>query len=285
MIISANAFVGELGWELFCWQGYLRQLARDGHDLFVQCLQPHALLYGDFARGLRLMERTILNHVQQDDFNMYMCPPHTLTPIATIGEWPDRFDRIIRASAYRTRWWLENPMPQQAFVPLDLKAVALKWRYDVLLHIRNRHMTAYKTEFRNWPLDHAQQVTDRLLACGYTVACIGLSFSAGCTAGAADCRDVDLYELSALMSTAKVQIGPQSGPTHFAALCRLPQVSWQTKEEHAERVRKYWNPFNTQTITNTAPGDSYWRNYKLWLPKVDWIVDSAKQIIDERREQ
>lgn len=279
MIIAANCYIGEFGWELFCWQGFLRAMARDGHDVVVSCIKGQELLYGDFAKAISSFELVVNDRSQQDDANMWMNAPHTLRHVGLQGEWPDKIDRTIRASTYRTRWWLEDPMPQQAFVSYYQSPVH-GCGYDVLLHIRDRHMTAYKTEFRNWPIEHAQKVTDILLERGLHVACIGKSFSSLCTKGADDRRDIDLYGLRAVMSHSRVLIGPQSGPTHFAVLCELPQVSWQSKEEHAERVRKHWNPLNVATRTNAAAGDSYWRKYKLWLPEANWIVNAALELME-----
>ncbi|GAG44278.1 unnamed protein product, partial [marine sediment metagenome] len=50
--IIAGPFVGEFGWELFSWQGYLRGKAKRGQHVFVFCRRGNAYLYKDFAAAV-----------------------------------------------------------------------------------------------------------------------------------------------------------------------------------------------------------------------------------------
>lgn len=52
--LIAGPFLGELGWELFCWQGRLRRLAKRYDDVCVMCRPGHEVFYRDFAYTGRL---------------------------------------------------------------------------------------------------------------------------------------------------------------------------------------------------------------------------------------
>ena len=47
--LFAGPFLGEFGWELFCWQGYIRHLSRSFDFTTVCCRKGHTGLYKDFA--------------------------------------------------------------------------------------------------------------------------------------------------------------------------------------------------------------------------------------------
>jgi len=47
--LLAGPWVGEFGWELCCWQGYIRKLSKKYTKTIVICREGHDFLYKDFA--------------------------------------------------------------------------------------------------------------------------------------------------------------------------------------------------------------------------------------------
>ena len=48
-VLLAGPFLGELGWELFCWQGYVRAKSKDFDKTIVISRPLNKHLYEDFA--------------------------------------------------------------------------------------------------------------------------------------------------------------------------------------------------------------------------------------------
>ena len=147
--------------------------------------------------------------------------------------------------------------------------------FDIVMHVRNTDK--FNSGFRNWHIGHATEFAKRMTEAGYTVACIGRSTSSMYVPGngtVVDMRNVDLDMLATVMQKSKVFVGSQSGPTHFAALCGLPIVCWQTKAEHARRVAGAWNPFNVKVVTIPAD-DSYWKLRQVYWPDIDLLTDKV----------
>ena len=48
-ILLAGPWIGEFGWELFCWQGFVRKLSKNYDKTIVIGRPTNELLYSDFA--------------------------------------------------------------------------------------------------------------------------------------------------------------------------------------------------------------------------------------------
>ncbi len=273
--LFAGPFIGELGWEIFCWQGFIRKIASEFEHTVVACRAGHDALYTDFA------DRII--HFDDGSVETDMCYDRSVTNqsvlnfksyseglFANVNMW-------IKPNTYPQRWWdAEHWSARQTFVRLGGGSIIVP-HPDVLLHIR--HTDKCNTGFRNWPIKNAFDVANLLTDAGYSVACIGKRESS-IHIGGADYRDIDLIQLTNLMAVSKLIIGPQSGPTHLATLCGLPQLCWQTCSDHSRRVKIHWNPFDTHVTTMQSPGDLHWKERKMWLPESIDIVKEAKLILE-----
>lgn len=273
--LFAGPWIGEFGWELFCWQGFIRKLAKQYARVIVVCRTGHDLLYRDFATDIvhhnPAQENTDMWHNRGDFGHNRNFSQYYVEGISSF--------KVIPNDTYRTRWWLEEPWAKrQNLIPFGVQRLA-KSSTHVLIIVRDTDKCG--TAFRNWPLTHAAQFVEKIQAHGFTVACVGKSDSALWVPGTIDCRDVPLDQLADIMTSALVIVGPQCGPTHFASLCQLPQVCWQTRPEHAERAKNGWNPFHTSVATISSDS-SYWKKRALWLPPVDDIVDTTLYQISER---
>ena len=277
-------YIGEFGWELFCYQGYLRKLSKDAK--IIVCTNPKTrALYTDFATEIIDYPETL----PLTSLNSWMSDAVTAKAVrvwfnAKRRSVPDALpfynDKI------KKRWWMVSgpPATDQSYIKFGSSAEVLTNAgaivpHDVIVHARNANH--YQSAYRNWPSSHAMRVVMRLLEQGYSVASVGLPATALHVAGTTDLRDYSLSELMAHMNSAKVFIGSQSGPTHLATLCGLPQVIWQTCPEHATRCKVSWNPFNVPVVA--FPADvSYWRQHVLWLPEVDTIANAAIAVLRDK---
>ena len=55
--LIVGPYVGELGWELFCFQARIRELSKQFNETQVFCKKGHSILYSDFA---------IVNEISRD---------------------------------------------------------------------------------------------------------------------------------------------------------------------------------------------------------------------------
>jgi hypothetical protein len=273
-VIVAGPWIGELGWELFCWQAWLREQAAL-HDLpMVVITRPgHEGLYHDFAHKIHIY-KPLGN--ETDMWHNYSVKKGAL-PVVSL-HLDHLYPQIVRHITYDLglrRWWDSPPYPTQAFRQYTTNQPSHKCKL-VLLIIRNT--TKCNTSFRNWPLAHARDYAHKLQEYGYQVATIGTFDAAAGLDGVTDFRGMPLTDLIAVMASAHFIVGPQCGPIHLATLCGLPQITWQTCKEHAHRVKGPWNPFDTPVLTCAAP-DRYWKQRVMWTPTRSVLVEMTKQMV------
>lgn len=272
-ILWADPWVGEFGWELFCWQGYLRKLAEKYDRVIVACRTGHDLLYRDFADEIVHYDPAI---EETDMHKNHREPDHHKFHQYYTSKFPSL--TVIHNNRYPSMWWKnEHWNKRQSFVPFTISGGS---GYDVLMCLRDTDKC--NTGFRNWPIAHATTVAEDFLSKGLTVACVGKRGSALWVPGTEDCRDYPLDQLAQIMNNSKVIVGPQCGPLHFATLCGLPQVSWQTKPEHATRTEKHWNPYSI-SVTTMPSNESYWRRRIMWLPEAVTVVYRVLQMLHKER--
>ncbi len=273
--LFAGPFIGELGWELFCWQGFIRKIASKFERVVIACRTGHDALYADFADDIL--------HFDEGTMETDMCYDRSVKSkeVISFRRYVENFApdaQWVKPNAFPSRWWDSEPWSaRQSFVRLGGDSIIVS-HPDVLLHVRNTQKC--NTEFRNWPVEDASDVAHLLMERGYSVACIGRHESSTFVAGG-DLRGISLAQLTNAMASSKLIIGPQSGPTHLATLCGLPQLCWQTCRDHVARVTTHWNPFNTHVTIMQSPGDSYWKKRKMWLPESIDIVEKAKLMLEK----
>lgn len=118
----------------------------------------------------------------------------------------------------------------------------------VVLHARHREHVPE----RNWSQRNWHRFARKLLRQGLVkrLACVGTRRDALAMEGGLDLRDRPLTEQMDMLRSARLIIGPSSGPMHLAALCGCPQVVWcgggaVERRNTMGRYRKTWNPFHT----------------------------------------
>lgn len=274
--LFAGPFVGEFGWEMMAWQGYLRAIS-DKYDEIVVCgPSGHAGLY-EFAN------KYISFDVPTLKANMWMNQPYQRKADKQVKMYigPHEFSNNGHIEWISpTKKWDDLVSENKAILVNAIKPQRFKRfggdndGYDILYHARNRD--DWDSSYRNWYKKDVKRILSQFN--GKKIGCIGKSDMAF-NAGGDDLRDVPLKELTSIMSNSKVLVGPISGPIHLATLCGLPQMTWAVKEEHVQRVKKTWNPFNTRVEVICSDSDDVWKNRESWLPKDEQIVGGIRKIL------
>ena len=255
--LVAGPWVGEFGYELFRWQGYIRKQAEDYDQVIVSSRPGHEILYADFSD--RYIPHAADLNPCEGLFN------GTAKDIIALTE--KTFAGIPYTTAIHPKRIKEEP---QTFVPygkdraLDgtilIHARAIKVAHDSLMPLGHK----YQKESRNWSCDKWTKLVETL--CMYwNVSSIGDPTASWHIPNTEDWRGISLADLADRMACAEFIVGPSSGPIHFATLCKCPQVVWGSP--HLEdRYKTDWNPFQTP-VEFLAVGED-------WNPEIDQVMHS-----------
>ena len=144
-----------------------------------------------------------------------------------------------------------------------------RWLGAVVVHARNRvHVPA-----RNWPPERWHKLARWMRRTGLAdrIICVGTMAAAWCIEGALDMRGADLKTQMDVLASARLVIGPSSGPIHLASLCGAPHMCWTGGPECddvAECYRSHWNPHGTLALPHPWPD---------WRPPVETVQEWVKE--------
>jgi len=238
-IMVAGPYIGEFGYELFKWQGYIRSQAKNYDRVIVASRPGHGVLYSDFS----------------DTFISYVSPINPCAGIANAPAGEDFYEvagKVFSGIPYNriiVPFKLEKDTPQED-VSYGRKGKYIK--YDMVIHARKikvqagdmRDSDKVLKESRNWSEANWGLLMHIPFIRKLKVCCIGHVDAAIHIPGTDDKRGIDLKELADLLANARMIVGPSSGPMHFATLCGCTQVVWGTANL-SERYYTTWNPFGT----------------------------------------
>lgn len=256
--LYAGPWVGELGWEIFGWQGAVRAMASDYDRVIVGCRPGHEALYRDFADGFRLL------------------PSGSLTDRAHCEDQPEEqvsgyFEKA--AGNPRNRWLQPQCFPPDGQRLIKYGKPDEKLRYDVVIHARRSDKFA--TDERNWPFENWCELATRIA--GLKTCSIGLAQQADYVPGTVNHLGVKLAEVMDMLASSRLIVGPTSGPIHLAALCGTPTVVWTNRSHigmkgmtNESRLREQWNPFRVPV--DIIDG---------WQPSVDAIHARIMRALDD----
>lgn len=256
-VLLAGPWIGEFGWELFCWQGHLRARSHEFDRVIVASRPEMAPLYADFC----------------DEFIPYASKGVGVSGFKCVGhsDWPDISDqrdyREYLSGNYYIGYNRNHPArSSKAFFAQEFFKYGkhdLSLAHDVVMHIRQTSKN--KSDIRNgWDLGVWKTYLDRLQQAGpFKICCIGDPNSAGMLEGCSDLRGLAMDRLFDLLVGSRVLVGPSSGPMHLGALCGCPHVVWSGVDENRPKYEKYWNPFATPVKYIHHPD---------WKPEVDLAV-------------
>ena len=283
-IFVAGPWMGEFGWELFAWQGFLRYLLQnkymvDKSDVHIGYLLGHKALYYDLA-----------NHeVEFKDVD---------------GEKNMWMNTKVDAKYYHGVWkkfgiditdkskvifippgnYMDKP---QIFNKLITSHNVLKYTSEgnspiIVYHARDIYKFKKNkvNSCANWPEEHCTEVVNRLKGMGYILVAIGTVDSSLHIKGTYDCRGHDLGKTINIITHAHLVIGPTSGPMHLASLCKTPHLVWAGWNKSYDRYLKEWNPFSTKCHVILGKGEP-WRKQEHWIPEVDTVIESVQSMIGD----
>jgi len=263
----AGPYIGEFGWELFYWQGWLRKYSKSFDEVYVACRSGRELLYEDFATKVipyegiseitdceKAMGFSYDNrHEQYGVFNEIILP------------WEKAYFR---------------PEPEeQEFVELGRPCTSyLPDRWPIVLHARDTNK--YNTSYRDWSHEKWDVLNARLSKDYYTQF-IGTEKSSYCPHLAdEDCRGLDLEKTCMILASSLLIAGPSSGPIHLASLCSVPQVVWTGPHKNVIRYQKEWNPFNTPVnVIEPLPGAA-WNDPRGWDADLDEVEAAIREMAE-----
>jgi hypothetical protein len=237
-ILLAGPWVGEFGWELFCWQGYVRKLSKSYDKTIIIGRPNQKFLYEDFC----------YEYIEFDPkgykTDSWMCHDCTINndlinKIPHTDYLSGNFDIGFRYNQ-NGAFDIKGLFNQQVFK--KYKSDTLDESYDIIFHCRNKSTGSD----RNWDKNQWVELYNLLKKDNFKIACIG-NGEAFHVDGTNDLRNVSLSDLVSVMNKSKLIIGPSSGPMHLASLSGLKHLVWSS-EHNKSRYLNVWNPFNTEVI-------------------------------------
>ncbi len=229
--LYCHPWVGEFGWELCWWNPMARYYAQQHEHTTVAAPESSRYLY-EFADTFIPLETQGITYWE----GKLKCDPpivHTdflLNPETEFAIHKNEPDRISTKRIWRS-----------------LIPSCTLYEADILCAFRpQKHIGSRKIAGKEYPLDKCQQLVNRLIEQGLSVACFGGPENY-CPDGAKDLRGRLLEEQCSAIAAARCVVGPSSGPIHLATLCGCPHVTWIASVHHTlkQRYLKLWNPFGT----------------------------------------
>jgi hypothetical protein len=263
--LIAGPWVGELGWELLSWQGFLRKAAANYDDIVVSTYEGHEPLYRDFCS-------TFFPHNLKGDRDCLRLHGYDRAAYDALKAVLSSLkgDFLCPVAAV--------PKERQQFITYGFSnQVPVQDRADVLIHARHR---SNRNPSHNWPEEKWKILCEALWQAGVKVAAVGTSLESLCPSGTFDKRNIPMHELMNMMAAAKVVVGPSSGPMHLASLCGAPHVVWtDTRVQpsigatNKERYEKLWNPLKTPcTVLDMG-----------WQPLVEPVLAAVLDLLQSRK--
>jgi len=243
-ILLAGPWVGEFGWELFCWQGFIRKLSKQYDRTVVIGRPTNEFLYKDFCdQYIRFDPESFATdawncHGAKSALNVVNNIPHTdyISGNFDIGM---RYTHDGVVDTKNLFFKGQEYVQYSSDSPISNKFNSDG--YDVLFHGRNKSTGSDRNwSYKQW-CELKEELGDDIL-----IGCIG-NHESFHIPGTDDLRSIDLDELISIMNKSELIVGPSSGPMHLASLSGLKHLVWST-EYNRVRYESHWNPLNTEVI-------------------------------------
>ena len=250
-ILLAGPWVGEFGWELFCWQGFIRKLSKEYDKTIIIGRPTNAILYEDFCDEYIKFDP---ESFKTDAWNCHEAKSaqHLVNSIEHTHYVSGHFDigmRYSKQGVTDTRGLFFNNQKFHKYKSDTIISDKFSSNgYDVLFHCRNKTIGSE----RNWSYEQWAGLKE-LLDNDISVACIG-NHESFHIPNTDDLRSIDLSELISIMGVSDLIVGPSSGPMHLASLSGMKHLVW-SDEYNRVRYEKDWNPLKTKCIFY---GDGGW---------------------------
>lgn len=268
--LVAGPWVGEFGWELFAWQGYVRSLSRNFDKTIIISRQNSKSLYEDFC----------------SDFIAFDPPNNLADSYFMYGfDTKDALIKIIKENRIPLNKYTTVFLPRRiglppqthygeeiSFGPYTIKPEYIQFgqktelKYDYVFHARERDLRKED----NWSVE-SWDTLYKLLSPA-RIACVGTLKESTLIKGTDDFRGSKLSETFDVLRNAKCVFGPSSGPMHLSSLCGVPHVVWSRKENY-ERYTENWNPLDTPVLFDSKHS---------WHPSPEYVY---KKFLEWRKNE
>lgn len=249
-VLIAGPYVGEFGFELMHWQGYIRKRISHYKEVHIITYPERDYLYPSchvHYHNIRLEKAGygygLLSPTQQKKIVIAKAKELGLKKydILTSGHLCTKYHR-------RFLWGQRFELFQEP--PLDGE------NRNLAFHIRSVDKDG-PDKAKNYPHNLADQLAVLCLKRGYKICCIGHPDYAYCPSGCEDLRSADLKKSVAAICSAKIVVGENSGASHLANLCGKPTVLWASSQWRIDFSLR-WNPFSVPIFvaannTHTPP--------------------------------
>ncbi|MDO8610852.1 MAG: hypothetical protein Q7R95_10000 [bacterium] len=263
--LFAGPFVGELGYEVFEWQGYMRKLSKN-FDSTIICSRPgHEILYKDFYSEFVPLTIDLCNCAGWTNYRYkYKKGIHEKYNPCEIVYVDNESDAASILGNL-----------EQEFIAYGNKSDEDKT--DIIIHARDIKMNDSYKRSRNWPIRKWEALVGELITYGFTVGSIGTSECARYIDGTKNFMDIGLMRLADILSSSTMIVGPSSGPMHFATLCKCPQFVWTSNKvgighQNRYNYEKKWNPFGTKVMVYEEGG---------WNPSEKEVYDAIIKLNED----
>ena len=253
-ILLAGPWVGEFGWELCAWQGYVRRLSKQYNKTIVLSRAGREFLYEDFCDEFIIFDSPLskvngpYGETNQIKLNEILKTVHHTRHLSS-------FCIINPVSFNLNKSIIGTEFNKQDFIKYSSNTI--NKQYDILIHPRNKIVGG----IRNWNIDNYNKLV-LLLKEDYSVAEIGTD-EAFKLDDIDDYRNISLRDTVSLMNRTKLVVGGASGPIHLASLCGAPHFLW-SEEYSRPRFTTHWNPHNAKMFFHLITH---------WNPTVDEIYN------------
>lgn len=258
-ILTAGPWIGEFGWELFCWQSFLRSMSKNFDQTIIASRPGSEHLYADFCTT----------------FIPFSADINTCSAQSNFAKKSKNVFKGIQATKHVGAKKLKG---DQQFVKYGTVDASLK--YDIVMHARaikvdkttrwGRNKGGAK-ELRNWSLKKWNKLSERLSENGLRMCSIGIPSASYVVDNTDNLTGISLEKLANVFATSHLTIGPSSGPLHYASLCGCSHFVW-TAHRNKIRYQKLWNPLATPVRLHID---------QTWDPKVGIIYESIMRALDE----
>ena len=261
-ILIAGPFMGEFGWELMEWQGYIRKLSRKYKKTIAISYSSSSYLY-DFCSFYPHNLKLELSGFGYGNYNdnavadlIRSCVEnYNISKYAwLVPQKFNRFHKLLIGSQEFKRYY--EPPKGKIF--------------DIVFHFRD--LERKDGSVKNFPHTDSDDLAKFVSEKGFRCCCIGLPDLSYCPKNIQDCRSDDLRTTISVISSASLVIGGSSAPMHLAALCAKPLVVWIGPPANAKRYFTYWNPFNVRVFLVSD---------KTFKPEVQSVIQKVQEAINE----
>jgi hypothetical protein len=264
--LFAGPYAGEFGPELMQFQGYVRARRRYYRQVHVLTYPGREYLY----EGCHVHAHNI--DLKSAGYWYGKLNPAEAAAAARMkaAELGLRNYDIFNTSLLCTQYHKRLFWPQE-FRLLE-EPPLVKKPYDVVFHFRAVRKVG-PDPLKNYPPTLADELAQRCIARGLSVACVGHPDYSYCATGCDDHRYADLQKTVAAISSGRAGVGEASGGMHIVNACGKPSIIWGEGQWRIDPALN-WNPFRVPiyVVSNAA-----------WQPAPEDVCRATVKALEDLR--